>query len=115
MAEGDGRIYNKAKADLFAALINLANGGHTLKMVLCSGSVPNIDGTVTLADLTQISATNYVVKTLAAQAVTQDDTNDRAKFDGDNITWTALGAPSVALSFCAMSSHDQPWLRSMLM
>ena len=42
--------------------------------------------------LDEMDGANYVRKALASEATSQDDANDRAEFDADNVTWTALGA-----------------------
>ena len=44
----------------------------------------------------ELSGTGYVRKTLASKAVAQDNTNDRASFDADDITWTGLDAGTAA-------------------
>lgn len=52
-------------------------------------------GIVNLADFSTIDpcdGANYVDKALANETVNKDDANDRAEFDADNVTWTALGA-----------------------
>lgn len=44
-----------------------------------------------LTTLGEISATNYVRKALASEAVNEDAANNRAEFDAADVTWTALG------------------------
>ena len=103
MAQGDGEILNQAKVGIMGAW-NLASGGDTIKMVMCSGTEPaNPDGTVVLADLTQIVAANYAAATLGSQALTQDDSGNLAKWDAADVVFTSLGAPSAPLTFCALA------------
>ncbi len=97
MAEGDGFVYNNFKEVLMNGVFNLANGGDAIQGTLHNGYTPDIDTHVVWAD---VSATEYGSgsgytaggKTLANQQTAQDNTNDRGTFDGDNMTWTALGA-----------------------
>lgn len=42
--------------------------------------------------LDEFNGANYVRKALASETVTQNNTNERAEFSADNLTWTALGA-----------------------
>lgn len=46
-----------------------------------------------LTDLTldECDGSGYVRKSLVTEAVNTDLTNDRAEFDADDVTWTALG------------------------
>lgn len=95
MAEGDPVAYNRFKLDLFNGVHNLANGGHSIKVTLHTSYTPNID---THTDWTDVSGTEYGSgggytaggETLANQATSQDDANDRADFDADNVTWSSL-------------------------
>lgn len=95
MAEGDGAIYNYFKGNVMGGVYNLANGGDTLKMLLVHTYTPDIDADHEKADVgTEYgTALGYTAggATLANQAVTVDDANDRGKFDADNVTWAGLG------------------------
>ena len=97
MAEGDGEIYNNFKETLMNEMFNLANGADTIKLTLHTGYTPDIDAHDQWADVSATeygSADGYTAggKTLASQATSQDDANDRGKFDADNVTWSSLGA-----------------------
>lgn len=54
----------------------------------------------TVADLlavvgvAELVAVNYVRKALTAEAVAEDDANDRVNYDGDISVYTSLGAPT---------------------
>ena len=94
MAQGDGAIYNKAKVRILSGEMNLASGGNSLKVALVYGYTPNIDTHENWADVSasQVSGTNYAAGGVAVtgQAVTQDNTNDNAKFDINDPAWTSL-------------------------
>lgn len=88
-------FYNKAKQ-------LLANGGIDLdtddiRVALCMTNTTadtDNDGDTYVSDLTtldEFDGANYVRKALANEAVNLDDVNDRAEFDADDVTWTALG------------------------
>ncbi|HRP25947.1 hypothetical protein [Thauera sp.] len=103
MAQGDGALYNEFKEELFLGNINLY--GHTLKMILVTGYTPNIDSHNGYSDVSasEESGTGYTSggSTLGNKGVTKDTTNDRAKFDADDVTWTGLnvGTPSHAILY----------------
>lgn len=114
MAEGDGAIYNNFKEIVLGGILDLAAAGDTIKTILVSGHTPNIDAAHSV--LLNVSADEYGAglgytvggETLAGQAVTQDDTNDRADFDGTDETWTSLGALSPATPSHAIMYDDTP-------
>ncbi len=103
MAQGDGALYNEFKEELL--LGNIDMDGHTFKVMLATGYTPNIDSHNGYADVSaqEESGTGYTAggATLAGKAVTKDTTNDRAKFDADDVTWTGLnvGTPSHAILY----------------
>ena len=103
MAEGDGLIYNNFKEMLMEKAFDLLND--TIKIILVTGHTPNIDTHTCYADVIadEEAGAGYTAggETLANAAVTQDDVNDRGKFDGDNVTWTGLdvGTPSHAIMY----------------
>lgn len=83
-------IYNSAKRYLINGTINLASD--TIKVMLVTVSyTPNIDTHDFRDDVTnEVSGTGYTAggATLATKTVTVDNTNDRAVFDADDVTWT---------------------------
>lgn len=115
MAQGDIIVYNDFKEQAFKKVHNLASGGDTVKITLHTSYTPDIDAHQVWGD-TGVSSTEYGTgsgytaggKTLANQSVTQDNTNDRALWDGDNVTWTALGALSPATPGHAIIWNDTP-------
>ena len=87
-------VYNKAKHNIAVAQLNLATAD--LRMLLLRAVttadpdhafVANVLGT----NATEADATNYVRKTLAGEAVAQNNTNDRAEATFTSPTWAALG------------------------
>jgi len=117
MAEGDGAIYNNFKHQLMEEFFNLASGGDTVDFTLHTGYTPDIDAHTQWSD---VSATEYGTasgytaggSTLANQDTTQDDANDRGKFDADNVTWSSLGAldpatPSHAILWDNSAAGDE--------
>lgn len=115
MAQGDGVIYNKFKFELLNGLYNLAVGQHVLKMTLHTGYTPDIDAHVVWATA-GVSSTEYGTaagytaggKTLANQATSQDNANDRGKLDADDVLWTSLGPLSPATPSHAILWDDTP-------
>ena len=95
MAEGDGAIYNCLKAELFRGTHNLAAGGNALYMALMHGYVPDIDLDTTFAGIATeyLTALGYTAggKLITGQAVTQDNVNNRGKFDANDVAWAGLG------------------------
>jgi hypothetical protein len=96
MAEGDMVIYNDFKEQVLSAKHNLVSGGHAINITLHTGYTPDIDAHQVRADVVGTeygTAAGYTAggKVLGSQTVTQDNANDRALFDGANVTWTALG------------------------
>ena len=108
MAEGDGVVYNNFKERLMEAAFNLTSD--TIKISLVTGYAPDIDthtawNTTSAPGSLEFSATgNYTAKSLANLAVTQDNTNDRGKFDADDVTWSSLnlGASSASPSHAVL-------------
>jgi hypothetical protein len=110
MAEGDGTVYNNFKEQVLAGTIDLSGDstGHTLKLILVTGHSLDIDNDAAYSDVSgdECSGTGYSAggETLTSQALTQDNTNDLAKFDADNVTWSSLdvsggGDPNYAILY----------------
>lgn len=111
MAEGDAVIYNTFKEKVMEGLHNLASGGNTLKIMLVNDYTPNIDTHTLKADVVAkeySTASGYTAggATLGSQDVTLDTDNDRAKFDGADVTWTSLGALDPATPSHAILYND---------
>lgn len=100
MAEGDGLIYNNFKHQVMEGEFDLLND--TLKVILVSGHTPDIDAHTQYSDVSADeygAGSGYTVggETLAGQAVTVDNANDRGVFDATDQTWSSLGPLSPAL------------------
>ena len=111
MPEGDIVAYNDFKEQLFKKVHDLVND--TVKVTLHTGYTPNIDTHQVWADISSTeygSGAGYTAggKTLANKSVTQDNTNDRALWDADDVTWTALGPLSPATPSHAAIWNDTP-------
>ena len=114
MAEGDGSIYNNFKEQILLGEIDLGNLADTIKVILVTAHSLDIDLDESYSDVSgdEESGTGYSAggETLANQAVTQDNANDRADFDGDDVTWTGLdvGTPNYAIMYD--DTHASKWL-----
>jgi len=90
MASG---IYNRFKANLMNGAVNLGSGGDDIKVALLDNnhSFSADDNVWTDVSGNEISGTGYTAggETLSNQSVTQDDTNDKAVFDADDVSWTS--------------------------
>lgn len=87
-------VYNNAK-ELFlnSNTLDLDDGGATYTVLLLQSSESYDPDDVYVADLAnEISVSGYSRQTLSGRVVAQDDTNDRADFSGNNVTFTALVA-----------------------
>lgn len=90
MASG---IYNSFKANIMAAVHNLATAGDTIKAALLNNSHA-FDATDDVwADISanEISGTGYTAggKALTGQAVSVDDGDNEGVFDADDLSWTS--------------------------
>lgn len=107
MAEGDGTIYNNFKEQLLLGEIDLGSGSpqDSIKVCLVTGHSLDIDGDASYADVSgdEVSGTGYSAggEELTSQSVSQDNSNNRAAFDADNVTWTGLdaGTPNYAIMY----------------
>lgn len=87
MASG---IYNRLKYNWMAKVVDMS--GDTINVMLLTSSHSfNADHNVK-ADISanEISGTGYSANgvVLGSKTITQDDTNDRAVFDGADVQWT---------------------------
>ena len=88
-------VKNIAKSRLMSALMDLDEAGDTMRCrLLMTNTTFDTDldtdafGSYTLDNHDGTNASN---KDLDNQAVSTDDTNDRAEFDADDVSWSALG------------------------
>ncbi len=84
-------IYNSFFVDVAGGDIDLV--ADTIKVMLCTSSYTPADTHNRRDDITnEVAATGGYTAggaTLANKALTQDDTNDLAKWDADDVTWAA--------------------------
>ena len=83
-------VYNRCKAQWLAGAYNFDTAGDTLVVRLhTSGYVPDPDHTTTTQLTDEVVGTGYTSggKTLLNQAVTQDDTENRAYLSASNVSW----------------------------
>lgn len=87
-------IYNEFKRANAAGEIDLnADDIRVYLLMNTTTADTENDAIVNLADFTLIDKHGTAgAKALTTEAVNKDDANDRAEFDADNVTWTALAA-----------------------
>jgi hypothetical protein len=98
MAEGDATVLNSFKKQLLLKTIDCDTD--TFKVALYSVALNSPDGAdVAYSATNEIVAANYSAggATVGTPVVTQDDTNNWAKWDddGSNVTWNSLGAATI--------------------
>ena len=99
MAEGDCTIFNHAKE--ITLLGDVQYDADNFRIILLTSAYSHdIDGNKGYANVSanEIVASGYTAtgKPLATLAVTQDDTNDWAKWDAADVTWTSLATAAIA-------------------
>jgi len=112
MAQGDGACYNEFKKELMNGLIDLSSdsSSHTVKVALVTGYTPSIDNDTGYHSIQSVEEAGAGYSqggsTLATKTVTKDNTNDLAKFDAADLTYSALdvGTPS----HCVMYDSSHP-------
>lgn len=96
MATGDGILYNEWKVDRLKGGSQDLTAANAIKVALTTSTyTPDIDTHTVFGDLAnELSGTGYTAggKALTNVTVTKDTTNDRAKLDADNPTWSAINA-----------------------
>jgi hypothetical protein len=88
-------VKNIAKSRLMSADMDLDEAGDDMRLILCMTNTTadtdiDLDNTSGYT-LDEMDGANYARKTMNTQAVSTDDVNDRAEFDADDVSWTALG------------------------
>lgn len=102
-------VFNEAKRALLAGELDL--NGHDIRAMLVMTNTTvdtENDGISTISQFTTLDEFNgsgYTRKALANEAVNKDDGNDRAEFDADDVTWTALGAGSRSVQGVLIYRH----------
>jgi hypothetical protein len=102
-------IYNELKKLVLNGGIDF--DGHDIRVALLMTNTTadtQNDGIDTINDFTTLDEFNgsgYVRKALTNETVTKDDTNDRAAFSADNVTWTTLGAGTRSVAGALIHRH----------
>ena len=105
-------IANNFLRGLFQGEFNLATQDLRVMLLMTNTTVDTQleDGSSTqnISDFTtldEFDGANYVRKALATETVQQDDTNNRADFSADNLTWTALGVGTRSIQGALLYRH----------
>lgn len=102
-------IYNEFKRGSAAGEIDLNADDIRVALLMTNTTADTEnDGVNFVADFTtldEMDGANYVRKALANEAVNKDDANDRAEFDADDVTWTALGNGTRAVQGALVYKH----------
>lgn len=97
MAEGDAIVMNNFKEQLLLGTIDCDTD--SFKVALYSVALGSPDGEQSYTSTNEIVASGYTATGAAVSTpvVTQDDTNDWAKWDddGSDITWTNLATATI--------------------
>lgn len=98
MAEGDATVMNNFKEQLLLKVIDCDSD--VFKVALYSVALNSPDGEISYSATNEISAANYSAggQSVGTCVVTQDDTNNWAKWDDDgtDVVWTSLGTATIA-------------------
>lgn len=86
-------VYHRSLAKLIDGTIDLNSNDMRMILVMTNTTADTNTDADFVGDLTldEMDGANYVRKALATEAVNTDLTNDRAEFDAEDVTWTALG------------------------
>lgn len=102
-------VYNEFKRASAAGEIDLDADDIRIALMMTNTTVDTENsGITTLSDFTALDeddGANYVRKVLASEAVNKDDANNRAEFDADDVTWTALGNGTRAIQGVLVYKH----------
>lgn len=110
------RVFVKAMDELLKGNLDFATNDIRVLLVSSNGAY---DPGNTSEDPTTLAAMNggagisgvefdgsgYSRKALASETVTSDDTNNKAYFDADDVTWTSLAAGTYAIEGALVYKH----------
>tara|TARA_R110000824_G_scaffold225667_1_gene413348 strand:+ start:15834 stop:16295 length:462 start_codon:yes stop_codon:yes gene_type:complete len=89
-------VYNKFKQSSADGVIDLGDDDIYAALVMlnttCDTENDGMENVDDFTTLDEMDGANYARKPLGGTVVNLDDANDRAEFDADNVTWSALGA-----------------------
>lgn len=102
-------VYNEFKRGSAAGEIDLNADDIRVALLMTNTTADTEnDAKVNVDDFTTLDecdGANYVRKVLANEAVNKDDANDRAEFDADDVTWSALGVGTRATQGVLVYKH----------
>lgn len=112
MAAGDGHIFNNFKEQLMLKTIDLVNDVVKIALYSDAFAAGDVDGAAPAYSVTnEISASGYSAggATLGSKTVTQDDTNDRAAWDGADVTWNSLATSTIQQAIAYDDTTATKW------
>jgi len=103
MAAGDGHVTNRFKAQLLNGAFDLSAATFKIALFNVAYAGSQIDGTPVYGsapwNANEASGSGYTAggEPIGTAAVSQDDTNDRAKWDddGSDVLWTSLATNTI--------------------
>jgi hypothetical protein len=100
MAEGDGKVMAVLTNYAMCGQVNFDSGGHAFKVSLVSDAAIDPLAWHPIASLTKHDGDNYADADIGNQSVGSN--GGASYFNGDNVTWVALGAPSSPTTFAVL-------------
>jgi hypothetical protein len=102
--------YNEAKRAQAEAEIDYGSGGATIKVALVmTNTTCDTEDDVNLLNafttLDEMDGSGYSRQTIGSQAVAEDAGNNRAYFDGADVTFTSLGAGTRQVAGALIYKH----------
>src|SRR3990172_8184858 len=115
MAEGDPHTVNNMKEQLLLKTIDCNSDTFRLAMYSDAYAAGQIDGADPAYSATnEIVASGYTAtgESIGVAVVTQDDTNDRAKWDDDgtDVLWTSLATATIQRAILYDDTTVTKWL-----
>ncbi len=101
-------VYTNAKAKLMNGGIDLDTDDIRTGLLMTNTTADTEEDTTLMngfSTLDEMDGANYVRKAMANEAVNTDNANDRGEFDGDDETWTALGAGTRQVAAVLLYKH----------
>jgi hypothetical protein len=88
-------VYHNALAEMMKGNINLHTGGNDIRcaLVMTNTTADIAADAAVITDITldEMDGANYARVALTSEAVSDDDSNNRAEFDAADVTFSSLG------------------------
>jgi hypothetical protein len=113
MAEGDAHVVNNFKEQLLLKTVDCVNDVFKVALYSDAYTSSQIDGAApAYSTSNEIVAAGYTAggAVVTSKTVTQDDTNDRAAWDGNDVTWTSLAAATIQRAVLYDDTTATKWL-----